>query len=292
MRSDRHTALLALTGAGIIFGLTVPFSKLALEGMGPVWLTVARFALAFPVLALVARRTLRGAVALPVLGWGALFYGATIVVQNLGIATTSVSHAALILGSVPVLVALVALAAGRSSVDLMAWVGFTVALGGLVVLTGTNSAGDATPGGDALVLGSALLSALYIVAQPRLLAGRDAVAVTAVQMGSGTLAALPVALAFEGIPSAMPGSTALWGFAGLVVLGSVLPFALYAYGQARVAPEVAGAFVNLEPLVGAGLGALAFGDPFGPGQVGGAIALAAGIALSVSGGALREPASA
>jgi len=50
--------------------------------------------------------------------------------------------------------------------------------------------------------------------------------------------------------------------------------------------------VNLEPLVGAALGALAFGDPFGPGQVGGAIALAAGIALSVSGGALREPASA
>ena len=53
----------------------------------------------------------------------------------------------------------------------------------------------------------------------------------------------------------------------LAVAGTLVPFALFAYGQSRVAPELAGAFLNLEPLVGTAAGALAFGDPFGPLQL-------------------------
>ena len=53
----------------------------------------------------------------------------------------------------------------------------------------------------------------------------------------------------------------------LAFAGTVGPFALFAYGQSRVAPELAGAFLNLEPLVGTAAGALAFGDPFGPLQL-------------------------
>jgi len=71
-------------------------------------------------------------------------------------------------------------------------------------------------------------------------------------------------------------------FAALVSAGSLLPFALYAYGQTRVPADVAGAFVNLEPLVGAALGALAFRDPFGGAQALGAAAILAGIVLSLS----------
>ena len=47
-----------------------------------------------------------------------------------------------------------------------------------------------------------------------------------------------------------------------------------------VEQEVAGAFINLEPLVGATLGAFMFGDPFGSAQLVGTIALVVGIALS------------
>src|SRR3954464_10248071 len=54
-----RSALLALTAAGLMFGLTVPLSKLALGWLDPTWLAAARFGLAAPVLALVARR--RGA---------------------------------------------------------------------------------------------------------------------------------------------------------------------------------------------------------------------------------------
>jgi hypothetical protein len=68
--------------------------------------------------------------------------------------------------------------------------------------------------------------------------------------------------------------------AALATVGTLAPFALFAYGQAQVAPELAGAFLNLEPLVGAAAGALAFGDPFGPAQLAGALAILLGIALS------------
>ena len=66
----------------------------------------------------------------------------------------------------------------------------------------------------------------------------------------------------------------------LAFAGTVGPFALFAYGQSRVAPELAGAFLNLEPLVGTAAGALAFGDPFGPTQLLGGAVILAGIALS------------
>jgi O-acetylserine/cysteine efflux transporter len=63
-------------------------------------------------------------------------------------------------------------------------------------------------------------------------------------------------------------------------VGTLAPFTLFAYGQARVPAGIAGAFVNLEPLVGAAAGAAAFGDPVGLSQAAGAAAIVAGIALS------------
>ena len=100
-----RSALLALTAAGLMFGVTVPLSKLALGWLDPTWLAVARFGLAAPVLALVARHSLREAATLSVAAWGALGYGAMVVLQNLGVEHTSVTHAALIFGAVPVFVA-------------------------------------------------------------------------------------------------------------------------------------------------------------------------------------------
>ena len=79
---SNRTAILALAAAGVLWGLTVPLSKVALEWLGPGWLTVARFAAAAPVLALVARRDLRGAFVPRVVAAGALGFGAVTVLQN------------------------------------------------------------------------------------------------------------------------------------------------------------------------------------------------------------------
>lgn len=279
VQTDRRNAFLALGAAGVIWGLTIPFAKLALGWLDPLSLTVARFAVAAPLLAPFAtRRALRAATAWPVFLWGAVFYGFGVAVQNTAIERTSVSHAALILAAVPALVALLAAARGRSSSTPRSWAGCAIAILGVALVAG--SGGSSSLAGDGLMFASAVASAAYVVAQPRVLAGRDPVAVTVVQMAAGALVTLPFAAVVDGPPvPAVPGP-ALWGFAGLAVLGSLLPFALYAYGQARVAPEVAGAFVNLEPLVGAAAGAFMFGDPFGSAQLAGTVALVIGIGLT------------
>ena len=279
MTTDRRAAFAALTAAGVIWGLTVPLSKLALDWLDATWLTTARFALAAPVLAVLTRRHLRAAASASVAAWGALAFGGVLLLQNLGMERTSVSHAALIVGAVPALVAVATAAAGRAASGPVAWAGFATALAGVVVVAGAG--GDASLAGDGLVLASAVLCALFIVAQSRLLADRDAIAVTAVQMAAAAAATLPLALATGSPVHGAPDAASVAAVGALVSAGSLLPFALYAYGQARVPAEVAGAFVNLEPLVGAALGALAFRDPFGGAQALGAAAILAGIVLSL-----------
>ena len=51
-------------------------------------------------------------------------------------------------------------------------------------------------------------------------------------------------------------------------------------GQSRLPAEVAGAFLNIEPLVGAVAGVVVFGNPAGPAQLGGGAAILGDIALS------------
>ena len=84
------------------------------------------------------------------------------------------------------------------------------------------------------MLAAAVLSALTIVAQTRLLEGRDAVAVTAVQMAAAAIVVLPLALVAGTLPTAPPQPLQAAATIALVTVGSLLPFALYAYGQARV----------------------------------------------------------
>jgi len=158
MRNHRHFALVALTVAGVLWGTTVPMSKVALDWLGPGWLTVVRFTLATVPLAVLARRHLRAALTPAIVLWGAAGYGLVIVAQNAGIARTSVSHAALLVGSVPILVALIAVALGHK-VKPIAWAGFVVALGGVALVAGDGGAG-ATLKGDALVVASLVLSDL------------------------------------------------------------------------------------------------------------------------------------
>jgi O-acetylserine/cysteine efflux transporter len=119
MNINRRHAVAALIAAGLLWGTTVPLSKLALEWLSPGWLTATRFGLAAAVLLAVAGRTtgrarLRAAFTPKVLAAGALGYGGSVMVQNAGITRTSVTHAALLIGATPVLVAIIAAVFYRS----------------------------------------------------------------------------------------------------------------------------------------------------------------------------------
>ena len=159
MNTDRRRAVAALTAAGLLWGTTVPLSKLALGWLAPGWLTFVRFGLAAAILLAVAPRgRVRAACTPSVLASGAIGYGGSVVVQNAGITRTSVSHAALLVGATPVLVAIIAALWHRTVARPVAWAGFALSLAGVGLVTGGHG-GGASAAGDALVLASLLLSA-------------------------------------------------------------------------------------------------------------------------------------
>jgi len=280
MNTSRRHAVAALIAAGLLFGTTVPLSKLALQWLAPGWLTAARFGLAAAVLLPVARRRGVRVLELRLLASGAAGYGGSVIVQNAGIIRTSVTHAALLIGAVPVMVAIIAAVWHRAVARPLSWLGFAVSLGGVGLITAGGSGGGATVLGDGLVLVSLVLSATVTVAQVRLLSGRDPVAVSAVQFLGAALGAVAFAAAAEGAP-ALPGRPGpVLAVAALALAGTLVPFTLFAFGQSRVPAEVAGAFLNIEPLVGAIAGIAFFGDPVGPRQLAGGLAIVLGIGLS------------
>jgi O-acetylserine/cysteine efflux transporter len=280
MNTNRRHAVAALIAAGLLWGSTVPLSKLALPWLAPGWLTAVRFGLAAAVLLPVAKR--RGARLLDVriLVSGAVGYGGTVIVQNAGISRTSVTHAALLIGAVPVMVAVIAAVWHRAVARPTAWLGFAISLGGVGLVTAGGGGGGASVRGDGLVLVSLVMGATFTVAQGRLLPGRDPVAVTAVQFLGAALGALAFSVVAEGAP-AVPGRPGpVLAVVALALAGTLGPFTLFAFGQSRVPAEVAGAFLNIEPLVGAVAGIVFFGDPMGPIQLAGGLAVVAGIGLS------------
>jgi len=279
MNTDRRRALMALTVAGLLWGSTVPLSKIALGWLPPGWLTAIRFAVAAAVLLAITRPRGRAAWSPKVLAWGAAGYGGTVLLQNTGITQTSVSHAALLIGTAPVMVAIIAVMWHRSVVRPAAWAGFAVSLGG-VGLIAAGGGGGANLAGDGMVLASVLLSAVFTVGQTRLLRGRDPIAVTAVQFLGAALVTAPFSALTESLPSAPAHAASLLAVVALIAGGTLVPFTLFAFGQSRLPAEVAGAFLNIEPLVGAVAGVVVFGNPAGPAQLGGGAAILGGIALS------------
>src|SRR5437764_10754569 len=162
MNTNRRT-FAALIGAGLLWGTTVPLSKLALHWLPPGWLTFVRFAVAAAILLPAARHQLRAAFRPAVLASGALGYGGSVLLQNAGITRTSVTHAALLIGSVPVMVAVIAALWHGAVARPVAWAGFGVSLAGVALLAGSGGGGAALSG-DLLVLASLLVSAGFTVA--------------------------------------------------------------------------------------------------------------------------------
>ena len=163
-----------------MFGLTAPLSKVALGGSIPRgspprasgW--PRRCWPRSPAARCAPRRAARRRL-------GRAGYGAMVVLQNFGVERTSVTHAAIIFGAVPVLVAAGSVLAGRAASGPAAWSGFGGGAGRRG--PGGRLGGKASPAGEARGA-SAVLGSALIVVQGELLEGRDPVAVTAVQMAA------------------------------------------------------------------------------------------------------------
>ena len=85
-------------------------------------------------------------------------------------------------------------------------------------------------------------------------------AIPAVTVVVAAATILPIALVMHG-PPRLDLSTGAWaGIVGQGVFSTLLATAAWQFGSARVGSASAGVFINIEPLMGAAIGVLMFGD--------------------------------
>ncbi|MEF8783864.1 MAG: DMT family transporter [Haloarculaceae archaeon] len=148
----------------------------------------------------------------------------------------------------------------------------TLALGGVALITGADPAG-ADPRGVAVVLGAAVVYAVYYVLSHATLADVDTWPLTAHVLPAAA-ASFVVFGATTG-QLAVPGSAFEWGvLTGLGVLGTAVPIGTFFAGLGYVGASRASIISSLEPASAVVLGLVVLGEPVAPTTVlGGALVL-------------------
>lgn len=275
--------------AMLLVGSTVVASKIAAGALPPFTATALRFALALPCFLVLLRVT-----GTPVPRPGRRD-GAILVLQGLagtagytallmaGLRATSAADAGVILGTLPVVatVAAVAILGERPRPMLVATV--ALASAGLFVLH-RQPAGTAagSMSGNALVFGAVVCEACFILLNKRLRVAVPPLALSTLMSAIGLAASLPFALA-EAAWTAPVASSALLAVGYYALLPTVGGFLLWYAGAARVAATEAALFTALAPVAALLLAALLLGEPVGWRQLAGiAFVLAAVGALAVA----------
>lgn len=291
-------APLALAVACVIWGSAFYFAKVALAELSPVHVLAWRFGLAAPALALVlvwrrARLTRRdvGLIALT----GVLCVPIGYLIHFEGLARTSATHAALLVGVGPPLLALAAAGLGLERVTRRDWLAVGLACLGVVIMVGLPEAGGSLLG-DVLVLVSMLVATAWVLLSQHLARRLGAIVATAWILLAGTAAFLPVLLVAGPPPVDLTART--WSALAVLALGCTIgSFILWNWGASRLPAGRAGVFLNLEPVSGALLGVTLLGDAAGPAVLlGGTVVLTAALLVSTgepaaSGISVAEPGS-
>jgi len=271
-------AVLALVVVTAVWGLTFVQVKDAIA-LYPLFAFLAvRFAIGSLVLAVPAARRMRS---LGRGGWTAgvglgLLLALGYALQTAGLERTTVSSAGFITGLYVVFTPLLALLLFRTRVGRSVWLGVTLAVAGLALLSGVG-AGD--PAGDALVLAGSAAYSLQIVLLERYAPRYDPLAFTQAEMlaAFGGFAMVAVALGQLEVPR---GWT-VW--AALLVTGifaSALGFLVQTWAQRRTtATQTALAFA-MEPVFAGIFGFWLAGDRLGAFGWAGCAVIMAGIVVA------------
>jgi drug/metabolite transporter (DMT)-like permease len=211
------------------------------------------------------------------------------LLQFEGLARTTVSHAALMVGTMPVLLALGANIFAGERLDLIGWLALVGSTAGaaLIVLGGRSAAVSGGPSlaGDLLVVVSLTISLGWILMNKSLMQVHSPLAVTAYGILSGTAMLVIWVTAFDGPPPVARVSMTAWlALAASGILCTATTTALWNWGIHHVPASRAGVFLNIEPALGSWLGVQLLGDKLGPfAWVGGGMILAAAVTLTARG---------
>jgi drug/metabolite transporter (DMT)-like permease len=219
------------------------------------------------------------------------------LIQFKGLSLTTVSHASLMVGTMPVILAVGAVVYAHERLTKLGWSALALSTAGaaLIALGGQHRATGSGPtlAGDLLVVLSLAIALFWILFNKRLMENHSAVVVTAYGTVAGFLMlALIVPLSF-GAPPIHHISIKAWAaLAASGLLCTATTTLLWNYGMTQVPASQAGILLNMEPLIGSLLGIFLLHDVLGPlAWLGGAMILAAAITLTTrSNPPLEDPA--
>lgn len=261
----------ALLVLAVIWGGSIPVTKLGLRDLPPLTLTALRFIVAAPFFLLLLRgrplpppRVRRWAGVLGILG-----IGIGQVAQTLGVRLTSASVATVISAMIPILVVVFASIRLHQPVRSRQAVGLGMACAGVaLVATGDPKRLLAllwAPeiSGDALVLLSSVTVALYYVLSVELVERYSAVTVAGLSSLAGACVLAPPAVWELGHAPVRLGPAGAVSVLYLAVLVTVVGIVIWFRALQHLPAGVAAVLQYLQPLVGVASAAAIFGDPLG-----------------------------
>ena len=289
--------------AGTLWGTGFYFGRLALDEMSVQHMVLYRFLFASLGVLPVALRNrvhwtaaeLRLLITVAVFGVPLQF-----LLQFHGLAHTTVSHASLMVGAMPVLLAAAAAMFAGESLGWFEWVALCASTLGaaLVVLGGSHaSSGRETPTltGDFFVILSLFTALAWILLSKKLMKSHSPPVVTAYTILTGTAMLIVIVLGpwavspithlpAEGLPIAHISMTAWTALAISGLLCTATTTFLWNWGIHHVPASRAGVFLNIEPALGSVLGVELLGEHLGRfAWLGGALILGAAVTLTVRG---------
>lgn len=197
-----------------------------------------------------------------------------------GLKRTSVANGSLIMGTTPVIVALLSAWTGHERISLQRWLGAAISFLGLYIVVGAQ-AGLGNPTGDLLVLASTACWATYSVASVPLLKRHSPVVVTGYTMTVGatayTLAAVP-ALRSMAWAQVSPLSWGLMLASAVFALG--LAYLIWYSSVQRVGSTRTAAWSNVTPVMAMSIAALWLGEGLALRQLAGAAVIFAGLVMT------------
>ncbi len=294
-RGGRAWGFAACALASAFWGCGFFFGKIALAEMNVGAMVFYRFAFAmlgllpmlFTHLPQLNRREWRWLLLGSFLGIPVQF-----LLQFRGLAMTTVSHASLMVGTMPVILAVGAVIFAQERLQALGWVALAVSTAGagLIALGGDHHA-TATNGpsltGDLLVVVSMVIALFWILINQRLIVKHSPVVVSAYGLLAGFLMLTVCVPPIWGLPPVHGISLKAWAaLAGSGLLCTASTTLLWNWGMTRVPASQAGVLLNIEPLMGSVLGVVILHEHLGGvAYVGGAMIVLAALTLTTRAGA-------
>ena len=206
------------------------------------------------------------------------------LIQFAGLARTTVSHASLMVGALPVLLAAGSALFVHERVRKGRWLALIASMIGAALIAFGASTGEAgaqaSLSGDLLVALSLIVAVVWVlISQWLMKTGRySPVNASAYVIIIGTLMLAVWVIGTEGFPPIHLSARTWACLAASGLLATTVTTYLWNWGLARVPASQAGVFLNLEPVVGAILGVLLLQDVLGSYAIaGGALVIGAAV---------------